>query len=137
MGSMVVAGTQHRGSPAPAQGFRTKDRTADTRTPGRNRISIADRQSSAGFRLPGTARSGARRGRCVWIAVYDEGGRMATAAERDTFVRPDGAEKVTGVGRYTADLDLPGQLHARFRYADHPRARILRIDTARARAHPG
>jgi CO/xanthine dehydrogenase Mo-binding subunit len=53
------------------------------------------------------------------------------------FVRPDGKEKVTGAGRYTADLDLAGQAHARFRYADHPHARIVRIDTGRARALPG
>jgi CO/xanthine dehydrogenase Mo-binding subunit len=62
---------------------------------------------------------------------------MATTEQRQTFVRPDGKEKVTGSGRYTADLDLTGQLHARFRYADHTRARILRIDTSRARALPG
>ena len=54
-----------------------------------------------------------------------------------TFVRPDGREKVTGAGRYTADLTLTGQLHAAFRYADHPHARIARIDTAEARALPG
>ena len=54
-----------------------------------------------------------------------------------TFVRPDGREKVTGTGRYTADLTLTGQLHAAFRYADHPHARIKRIDTAEARALPG
>ena len=54
-----------------------------------------------------------------------------------TFVRPDGKEKVTGAGRYTADLTLTGQLIAKFRYADHPHARILRIDTAKARALPG
>jgi CO/xanthine dehydrogenase Mo-binding subunit len=53
------------------------------------------------------------------------------------FVRPDGREKVTGTGRYTADLTLTGQLHAAFRYADHPHARITRIDTAKARALPG
>jgi CO/xanthine dehydrogenase Mo-binding subunit len=62
---------------------------------------------------------------------------MATTAEPRAFVRPDGKEKVTGTGRYTADLDLTGQLYARFRYADHTRARIVRIDTARARALPG
>src|SRR4051812_49482120 len=62
---------------------------------------------------------------------------MATTEQRQTFVRPDGKEKVTGSGRYTADLELTGQLHARFRYADHTRARILRIDTTRARALPG
>src|SRR5215475_15308645 len=54
-----------------------------------------------------------------------------------TFVRPDGKEKVTGSGRYAADLDLTGQLHAKLRYADHTHARILRIDTSRAKALPG
>ena len=63
---------------------------------------------------------------------------MTTALEpQTTFVRPDGREKVTGAGRYTADLTLTGQLHAAFRYADHPHARIARIDTAKARALPG
>ena len=62
---------------------------------------------------------------------------MATTAEPRAFVRPDGEEKVTGVGRYTADLDMTGQLSARFRYADHTRARIVRIDSSRARALPG
>ena len=62
-----------------------------------------------------------------------------TAIEAPTtaFVRPDGREKVTGEGRYTADLTLTGQLHAAFRYADYPHARITRIDTTRARALPG
>src|SRR3954452_11022887 len=61
---------------------------------------------------------------------------MATTEQRQTFVRPDGKEKVTGGGRYTADLDLTGQLHARFRYADHTRAPFVRIYTSRARALP-
>lgn len=60
-----------------------------------------------------------------------------TTAERPTFIRPDGKEKVTGVGRYTADLSATGMAHARFRYADHPHARILRLDTTKARALPG
>jgi CO/xanthine dehydrogenase Mo-binding subunit len=53
------------------------------------------------------------------------------------FLRPDGKEKVTGSGRYTADLSLTGQLHAKFRYADHTHARIVAIDTSKARAMPG
>ncbi|MGN6170193.1 MAG: xanthine dehydrogenase family protein molybdopterin-binding subunit [Solirubrobacteraceae bacterium] len=57
--------------------------------------------------------------------------------EERTFIRPDGQQKVNGAGRYTADLTVAGQLHARFRYADHTRARVLSIDTARARALPG
>lgn len=53
------------------------------------------------------------------------------------FIRPDGKEKVTGAGRYTADLNLTGQLHAKFRYADHPHARIVDINTTAAEALPG
>jgi CO/xanthine dehydrogenase Mo-binding subunit len=53
------------------------------------------------------------------------------------FVRPDGVEKVTGLGRYTADLIAPGMLHGRFRYAAHPHARIRRIETTAARNLPG
>ena len=62
-----------------------------------------------------------------------------TAVEepRTEFVRPDGREKVTGTGRYTADLTFTGEAHAAFRYADHPHARIVRIDTTKARALPG
>ena len=64
-------------------------------------------------------------------------GMTITEAPPTRFVRPDGKEKVTGTGRYTADLNLTGQLHAKFRYADYTHARILSIDSARARAIPG
>ena len=68
-----------------------------------------------------------------------ERGRVTTdtGSERATFIRSDGQEKVTGTGRYTADLTMTGLAHAKFRYADHPHARILRIDTSKARALPG
>jgi CO/xanthine dehydrogenase Mo-binding subunit len=62
---------------------------------------------------------------------------MLSAVSATSFVRPDGKEKVTGTGRYTADVDLTGQLHAKLRYADHTHARIVGIDTSRARALPG
>ena len=62
---------------------------------------------------------------------------MATVEEPRTFIRPDGKEKVTGTGRYTADLVLAGQLVAKFRYTDHTHARITRIDVSKARALPG
>ena len=61
----------------------------------------------------------------------------APPAGAPTFLRPDGVEKVTGAGRYTADLDLTGQAHGAFRFADHPHARITRLDASRARALPG
>ena len=69
-------------------------------------------------------------------AVIEEAD-VATTRDRPALIRQDGKEKVTGGGRYTADLTAAGQLHAHFRYADHSRARILRIDTTRAEAVPG
>jgi CO/xanthine dehydrogenase Mo-binding subunit len=53
------------------------------------------------------------------------------------FVRADGLEKVTGQGRYTADLVLPGMLHASLLYAGRPHARITSLDTSAARTLPG
>jgi CO/xanthine dehydrogenase Mo-binding subunit len=60
-----------------------------------------------------------------------------TSPRESGFLRPDGKEKVSGSGRYTADLTLTGQAYARFRYADHPHARILHVDTSKARALSG
>jgi CO/xanthine dehydrogenase Mo-binding subunit len=51
--------------------------------------------------------------------------------------RHDGLAKVTGSARYTADLQMPGMLHAELLYAGRSRARITRLDTAAARALPG
>ncbi len=62
---------------------------------------------------------------------------MAAVETAPGFIRPDGKEKVTGTGRYTADLNFTGMAHAKFRYADHSHARILSIDTSKASALPG
>ena len=43
----------------------------------------------------------------------------------------------TGQGRYTADWNLPAQLHAVFLRADRAHAEIVRLDAARALAHAG
>jgi CO/xanthine dehydrogenase Mo-binding subunit len=64
------------------------------------------------------------------VAVVEE-------AAVETFIRPDGKEKVTGAGRYTADLNLTGQAYAKFRYTDRTHARITRLDVSKARALPG
>ena len=53
------------------------------------------------------------------------------------FVRADGPDKVTGSGRYTADLTLTGMLAAKFRYADVSSARITHLDVSAARQIPG
>jgi CO/xanthine dehydrogenase Mo-binding subunit len=57
--------------------------------------------------------------------------------EQRPFIRPDGKDKVTGLGRYTADMNLTGMLHARFVYAPTTHARLTRVDTTRALALPG
>ena len=51
--------------------------------------------------------------------------------------RVDGANKVTGRARYVADLALPGTLVGKVLRSPHAHARIVRIDTAAARAIPG
>ena len=61
---------------------------------------------------------------------------MATVIEK-RHIRADGPEKVTGSGRYTADLTLTGMLHAKFLYAGVGHARITRLDASKAKALPG
>jgi CO/xanthine dehydrogenase Mo-binding subunit len=46
-------------------------------------------------------------------------------------------DKVTGRARYVADLEIPRALHVAAVRSPHPRARIVRIDTSRAKAMAG
>jgi len=46
-------------------------------------------------------------------------------------------EKVMGRAQYAGDIKLAGMLHAKVLRSPHPHARIVRIDTAAARALPG
>jgi CO/xanthine dehydrogenase Mo-binding subunit len=52
-------------------------------------------------------------------------------------IRPDGADKVTGRAMYGADHAMAGQLHGRIKRSPHAHARIVSIDTKKARALPG
>ncbi len=49
----------------------------------------------------------------------------------------DSAGKSTGAGKYTDDLSVPGMLVGRILHSPHPHARIVRIDTSKARALEG
>src|SRR6184192_4130813 len=51
--------------------------------------------------------------------------------------RQEGAEKVRGATRFTADLELAGLLHVRLVLAHAASARIRSVDAAAARAVPG
>ncbi len=52
-------------------------------------------------------------------------------------LRKEDQRLLTGTGRFTDDFNLPGQAHAAMVRSPHPHARIVRVDTARARAMPG
>jgi CO/xanthine dehydrogenase Mo-binding subunit len=51
--------------------------------------------------------------------------------------RPDGPEKVTGRVQYVADIAPRGLLHAKLLRSPHAHAKIVRVDTSRAKALPG
>jgi CO/xanthine dehydrogenase Mo-binding subunit len=62
---------------------------------------------------------------------------MPLLTESKRFIRPDGPDKVTGSGRYVADITLTGMLTAKFLYAGISHARITRLDVSAARQVPG
>jgi CO/xanthine dehydrogenase Mo-binding subunit len=51
--------------------------------------------------------------------------------------RRDGVAKVTGAGRFTVDLGMPGLAHAKLLRSPYPHARIRAIHADDARHHPG
>jgi selenium-dependent xanthine dehydrogenase len=51
--------------------------------------------------------------------------------------RYEATELALGDKPFAADLVVPGMLHGALRFSDHPRARVLRVDTSRAEAFPG
>jgi len=50
--------------------------------------------------------------------------------------RLDAREKTLGYGVYTDDMILPGMVYGKALRAKYPRARVVGIDTSKARAHP-
>ncbi len=72
----------------------------------------------------------ARRGEP--LPEIDRTGRVGSRTARYL-----GAELALGDKPYVNDMREPNMLHGAVRFSDHPRARVLRIDIARASAHPG
>ena len=72
----------------------------------------------------------ARRGEP--LPAVDRSGRVGARS-----ARYDGERLALGDTSYVGDMVVPGMLHGALRFSDHPRARVLRIDTSRAEAHPG
>ena len=52
-------------------------------------------------------------------------------------IRHDGVDKVTGAAQYGADITLPGMLYGRVLRSPHAHARVLSIDTSKAKALAG
>ena len=55
----------------------------------------------------------------------------------ESIVRPDGPPKVKGEFEYASDLWQDGMLHGATLRSPHAHARIVAIDTSKARAVPG
>jgi selenium-dependent xanthine dehydrogenase len=72
----------------------------------------------------------ARRGEP--LPESDRSGRVGTRAPRY-----QGPELALGDVRFVGDLTVPRMLHGALRFSDHPRARILHVETSKAEAHPG
>ncbi len=51
-------------------------------------------------------------------------------------IRPDGVDKVTGRANFGADMTMPGMLWGRIKRSPHAHARIVSINTEKARALP-
>jgi 4-hydroxybenzoyl-CoA reductase subunit alpha len=54
-----------------------------------------------------------------------------------SLIKPDAFSKVSGQTKFADDLALPRMIYGRILRSPHPHARILHVDTSRARAHPG
>ncbi len=62
----------------------------------------------------------------------DRSGRVGSRT-----VRYQAPELALGDAPFIGDMVVPGMLHGALRFSDHPRARVLRVDTSRAELHPG
>ena len=77
----------------------------------------------------------------VWIVVEEDPLEQWPEGARSVVGRPaprqDGPLRVRGEARYTADIKLPGMLHAAVLRSPHAHAKVRRIDLAPALAVPG
>jgi xanthine dehydrogenase YagR molybdenum-binding subunit len=77
----------------------------------------------------------------VWLVVDEDALEQWPAGARDVVghgtPRNDGLARARGEARYTADVQLPGMLHAAVLRSPYARARVKRLDLAPALAAPG
>ena len=88
--------------------------------------------------------------RCTGYVKIVDAVRLAAAARRGEPLpeadgvgvgarapRYRGPELALGDQVFVGDMTVPEMHHGALRFSDHPRARVLRIDTSTAEAHPG
>jgi CO/xanthine dehydrogenase Mo-binding subunit len=77
----------------------------------------------------------------IWVVVEEDALDQWPAGPLTTVGRPaprvDGLQRARGEALYTADLTFPGMLHAAVLRSPHARARVIKLDLARALAAPG
>ncbi|RJR50347.1 MAG: aldehyde oxidase [Desulfobacteraceae bacterium] len=70
-------------------------------------------------------------------ALPEEEGRCRFSVVGKRTTRPDAVPKARGETKFSADLYLPGMLHAKVVRSPYAHARIVNIDTSRAEKLPG
>jgi xanthine dehydrogenase YagR molybdenum-binding subunit len=77
----------------------------------------------------------------VWLVVEEDALEQWPAGPREVVGRPatrvDGLARARGEALFTADIRLPGMLHAAVLRSPHPRAKVTRIDLSAALDAPG
>ncbi|HXV03729.1 MAG TPA: xanthine dehydrogenase family protein molybdopterin-binding subunit [Gaiellaceae bacterium] len=77
----------------------------------------------------------------TWIVVEEDTLDQWPEGPRDSVGRPatriDGLQRARGEARYTADIQLPGMLHAAVLRGPYAHARVKRLDLEAAREAPG
>src|SRR5438552_609808 len=73
----------------------------------------------------------------IWVEVDGMAAAPAFSVVGRPVPRVEGPDKVTGAAQYSADFLLPGTLWGKNVRSPYPHARILKIDTSRAKALPG
>jgi CO/xanthine dehydrogenase Mo-binding subunit len=77
----------------------------------------------------------------TWIVVEEDTLEQWPEGPRESVGRPaarlDGLQRARGEARYTADIQLPGMLHAAVLRSPYAHARVRRLDLEAAREAPG
>ena len=76
------------------------------------------------------------------MSAKDQAGGLSPLDRPNSYIgrsvpRPNLARLLQGRGRYVSDITLPRMAHVVFVRSPHAHARILRIDSAEAKAMPG